>query len=367
MLYEVTGSRHDGNRHPLGRRRARHRPAGRIRRLLLGRHRPTRGQAAPQVGLGNHLRRLDPHRRHHLPPGRAGRRPNVVISTRELTKRYGATTALDGVNLEVPDGSIYGLAGPNGSGKTTFLGIIAGLRDATSGEVVLGVERSEIAVLSDTPQFDKWLTGREVVSLALELASPGAGTSRVDEVLEATGIAEAADRRVGGYSRGMLQRLGIAATLVSQASTAAARRAGVGPRPPGASRGARPHRAPARRGDRAVLQPHPRRRPGGVRHRRDPSARQAPLPGTAPPASGRFRGAAVRDPPARRHRARRRGAPPQALGGGGGRARRPAESWSRCEPLPRRRPAWPRFCRQRVPRSCRCGRKRSPLSAPSWS
>lgn len=139
-----------------------------------------------------------------------------MISTRALTKRYGATTALDNVELEVPDGSIYGLAGPNGAGKTTILGIIAGLRAATSGEVVLGVERHEIAVLSDTPQFDKWLTGREVVSLALHMASGNADAHRVDEVLGLTGLKEAARRRVAGYSRGMLQRLGIAATLVSR-------------------------------------------------------------------------------------------------------------------------------------------------------
>jgi ABC-2 type transport system ATP-binding protein len=139
-----------------------------------------------------------------------------VISTRALTKRYGATTALDGVDLEVPDGSIYGLAGPNGAGKTTLLGIIAGLREATSGDVTIAVPQGEVAVLSDTPQFDKWLTGHEVVALALELASPGADASRVGEVLASTGLTEAAHRRVGGYSRGMLQRLGIAATLVSR-------------------------------------------------------------------------------------------------------------------------------------------------------
>lgn len=139
-----------------------------------------------------------------------------MISTRALTKRYGTTTALNDVNLRVPDGSIYGLAGPNGAGKTTILGIIAGLKKATSGEVILGAAPHEVAVLSDTPQFEKWLTGREVVALSLELASPGADAARVDTVLAETGLTEAAGRRVGGYSRGMLQRLGIAATLVSR-------------------------------------------------------------------------------------------------------------------------------------------------------
>lgn len=139
-----------------------------------------------------------------------------MISTRALTKRYGTTTALDDINLRVPDGSIYGLAGPNGAGKTTILGILAGLKKATSGEVILGAAPHEVAVLSDTPQFEKWLTGREVVALSLELASPGADAARVDKVLAETGLTEAAGRRVGGYSRGMLQRLGIAATLVSR-------------------------------------------------------------------------------------------------------------------------------------------------------
>jgi len=139
-----------------------------------------------------------------------------VITTYGVTKSYGAKVALDGVNLNVPDGSIYGLAGPNGAGKTTLLGILAGLRDATSGDVAIDAKRTEIGVLSDTPQFDKWLTGHEVVDLALRLAEPDADSIRVEEVLRQTGLGEAAHRRVGGYSRGMLQRLGIAATLVAR-------------------------------------------------------------------------------------------------------------------------------------------------------
>jgi ABC-2 type transport system ATP-binding protein len=139
-----------------------------------------------------------------------------VIATHSVTKAYGATVALDAVDLDVPDGSIYGLAGPNGAGKTTLLGILAGLREATSGDVSIAAKRTEIGVLSDTPQFDKWLTGHEVVDLALQLADSDADPLRVTEVLRQTGLADAAHRRVGGYSRGMLQRLGIAATLVGR-------------------------------------------------------------------------------------------------------------------------------------------------------
>lgn len=141
-----------------------------------------------------------------------------MIRTRTLVKRYGAQAALDGVDLDVPAGSIYGLAGPNGAGKTTLLGILAGLRSPTSGEVDVAAAPGTIAVLPDTPRFDAWLTGREVVALAQSLTAPAGDDARVDEVLTLTGLADAAARRCGGYSRGMLQRLGIASTLVARPS-----------------------------------------------------------------------------------------------------------------------------------------------------
>ena len=73
-----------------------------------------------------------------------------------------------------------------------------------------------MALLPDTPQFDPWLTGREVVSLAEHLVSPGLPDERIDEVLQDAGLTEAAGRKVAGYSRGMLQRLGIASTVIGQ-------------------------------------------------------------------------------------------------------------------------------------------------------
>jgi ABC-2 type transport system ATP-binding protein len=139
-----------------------------------------------------------------------------MIETRGLTKRYGDRLALAGVDIAVPEGSVYGLVGPNGAGKTTLLGILAGLRRATSGTVELAVEPTEMAVLPDTPRFDPWLTGIEVVSLAQQLTDPAAGSDRVEEVLANAGLTEAAHRRVGGYSRGMLQRLGVACTIVGR-------------------------------------------------------------------------------------------------------------------------------------------------------
>lgn len=137
-----------------------------------------------------------------------------MIRVRALGKRYGDRRALDDIELTVPDGAVYGLVGPNGAGKTTLLSILAGLRRPDAGTVEISVGVGERAVLPDAPRFDKWLTAREVVGLAASLGGP-VDPDRIVAVLEEAGLAETADRRVGGFSRGMLQRLGIAATLVS--------------------------------------------------------------------------------------------------------------------------------------------------------
>jgi ABC-2 type transport system ATP-binding protein len=136
-----------------------------------------------------------------------------MIETRSLSKDYGGTLALDTVDLNVSKGSVYGLVGPNGAGKTTLLGVLAGLRKATSGSV--SIASTNVGVLPDTPLFDSWLTAREVVDLALFMSAGRHDDGRVEEMLERAGIADAADRSVGGFSRGMLQRLGLAASLVA--------------------------------------------------------------------------------------------------------------------------------------------------------
>ncbi len=138
-----------------------------------------------------------------------------LVSTRGLSKRYGSVAALDGVDLHVPRGSVYGLVGPNGSGKTTLFSILAGLRRATAGEVEVNADRSRIALVPDTPQFDPWLTAWECVDLARHLTAPHLGSEAVDVALARTGLTEAAHRRNGGFSRGMLQRLGLATAVVS--------------------------------------------------------------------------------------------------------------------------------------------------------
>jgi ABC-type nitrate/sulfonate/bicarbonate transport system ATPase subunit len=111
---------------------------------------------------------------------------------------------------------VYGLVGPNGSGKTTLLSLLAGLRRPTAGTIELEVEPGRVAVLPDTPTFDSWLTGREVIDLARSLSAPHLPGSAVDDALARAGLTHAATRRVGGYSRGMLQRLGLATTLVGE-------------------------------------------------------------------------------------------------------------------------------------------------------
>lgn len=136
-----------------------------------------------------------------------------LVSTDAVSKRYKEVVALDRVDLAVPRGSVYGLVGPNGAGKTTMLGVLAGLRKPTAGSIHVGT--SSVEVLPDTPKFDGWLTGREVVELSRTLADNGTPEAAVDNILDAAGLATASRRKVRGFSRGMLQRLGLAAALVS--------------------------------------------------------------------------------------------------------------------------------------------------------
>jgi len=135
-----------------------------------------------------------------------------IITTAGLTRNYGGTGLFD-VDLAVPRGCVYGLVGLNGAGKTTLLSILAGTRHADGGSVSLTIERRRMAVCPDVPEFDGWLTAREVVDLARSLVAPEAGPTAGENALRATGLADAAGRRVGGFSRGMLQRLGLACAL----------------------------------------------------------------------------------------------------------------------------------------------------------
>jgi ABC-2 type transport system ATP-binding protein len=154
-------------------------------------------------------------------PARSSDRPQVApggptaVRVSGLAKVYGSAVALDDVSLDVPHGAVVGLIGPNGAGKTTLLSLLAHLRRPTAGSISYPEPAARVAYLPDTPQFDPWLTAWEVVDLARSLTGvtdPGA----TEAALERTGLADVSGRRVDGFSRGMLQRLGLAATIVGR-------------------------------------------------------------------------------------------------------------------------------------------------------
>lgn len=138
------------------------------------------------------------------------------LRTRGLVKTYGATHALDGIDLDVPAGAIYGLVGPNGSGKTTMLEVLAGLRHPSAGTVELGVPKAAVAYCPDTPEFESWLTAHEVLAVSSGLLGIRRTPTDLRDTLERVGLADAAHRRVGGFSRGMRSRLGLAAGLIGE-------------------------------------------------------------------------------------------------------------------------------------------------------
>jgi Cu-processing system ATP-binding protein len=145
------------------------------------------------------------------------------ISAQGLVKRYGEVTALDGLDLIVPEGTVLGLLGPNGSGKTTTLKAAAGLIHPSAGEVWIGEPgrcpqepgaRRAISYLPQKVSFPDAFTGREVVEFYRRLRN--VDSSRVDEVFRFASLNGASGRAVGTYSGGMLQRLGLAVAVLPE-------------------------------------------------------------------------------------------------------------------------------------------------------
>ncbi|MDE2282782.1 MAG: ATP-binding cassette domain-containing protein [Actinomycetales bacterium] len=143
-----------------------------------------------------------------------------MIIVDHLTKRYGDTLAVNDLSFEVRPGVVTGFLGPNGSGKSTTMRVIMGLDAPSSGHVTINAQRyqelkaplREVGALLDAKAVHPGRTARNhLLALAVSNRIP---TSRVDEVLEFTGIASVADKKVGGYSLGMSQRLGIAGALL---------------------------------------------------------------------------------------------------------------------------------------------------------
>jgi ABC-2 type transport system ATP-binding protein len=147
----------------------------------------------------------------------------LALATHGLRKNYGSRRALDGLDLAVPTGVVYGFLGPNGAGKTTTMRVLTGLIRADEGTVEMlgrpfrrGDRRRlfEVGALIESPTFYPYLSARANLR---ELASSGAPVpaKRIEELLDLVGLCDRANDQVQGYSMGMRQRLGIAAALLS--------------------------------------------------------------------------------------------------------------------------------------------------------
>ena len=157
------------------------------------------------------------------PPGEAAGTP--AVKTVELTKRFGHTVALAGLSMTVPRGEVFGFLGPNGAGKTTAVKLLLGLLKPTSGQgSLLGRPigdlrtRRRIGYLPELFRYQAWLSAAEVLALHCELA-PLPRSSWKDEIktaLETVGLTDRANDRVGTFSKGMQQRLGLGAALLGE-------------------------------------------------------------------------------------------------------------------------------------------------------
>ena len=151
-----------------------------------------------------------------------------AIGTRDLSvvfpSRTGEVRALEGVSLTVKTGQVFGFLGPNGAGKTTMMHVLLGFIQATSGEAHIfgtdvreSIARQRIGYLPEHPDTYRFLTGRELLDMAgrLFLLKGPPLRNRIDELLDMVGIADAADRRIATYSRGMMQRISMAQALIN--------------------------------------------------------------------------------------------------------------------------------------------------------
>jgi len=152
---------------------------------------------------------------------------NVVLKSHNLTRRYGKFTAVDHLNLTVQQGEVFGMLGPNGSGKTTTILMLLGLTEPTEGEVeVLGFNparqplsvKTRVGYMPDQVGFYNNLTARENLAYIARLngLSRPEAARRIDLALAQVELTDVADHRVQTFSRGMRQRLGVADVLIKQ-------------------------------------------------------------------------------------------------------------------------------------------------------
>lgn len=146
----------------------------------------------------------------------------TLLNVKNLTKKYKDKTAVDNVSFTFETGKCVALIGPNGAGKTTIIRTLAGLLKPSSGAIEFGQSksnreiRSMIGYLPQHPVFYPWMTGKEFLVYSAELCflSKSEATKRASHLLEKVGIAEAKNKRIGTYSGGMKQRLGIAQAII---------------------------------------------------------------------------------------------------------------------------------------------------------
>ncbi|MBI4286540.1 MAG: ABC transporter ATP-binding protein [Chloroflexi bacterium] len=152
---------------------------------------------------------------------------NIVVETKDLTKKYNGTTVVDQLNLHIYENEIFGILGPNGAGKTTTILMLLGLTEPTAGTATvaghnptrepLQVKRI-VGYMPEKVGFYDSLTPRENLKFIAELNNIPYHTidAKIDEILKAVGLSKQADQRVGTFSRGMKQRLGIADALIKE-------------------------------------------------------------------------------------------------------------------------------------------------------
>lgn len=154
----------------------------------------------------------------------------AAIRIEELRKNFGEVRALDGLTLTVESGTVFGFLGPNGAGKTTTIRILTGLAWPNGGRAwVDGIEvtakaanrrqvANRVGYLPQEPVFYPWMTARELLDYVGRVFGLAAQErqARTQELLELVGLSEAAERRVGGFSGGMRQRLGLAQALINR-------------------------------------------------------------------------------------------------------------------------------------------------------
>jgi ABC-2 type transport system ATP-binding protein len=143
------------------------------------------------------------------------------IYKRKSLLKVHKTTGVKDMSFEIPQGEIFGLLGLNGSGKTTTIKLILGLLHPTSGTIDILGEGSpkenvlkDIGYLPEVPYFYKYLTAREILKFYANLSGIASVNSRVDEMLELVGLTQWKDKRLSDFSKGMVQRIGIAQTLL---------------------------------------------------------------------------------------------------------------------------------------------------------